>query len=113
MFFTQGTVVIKATVDFFGSPVLSTQTCKIAKPGPFVAVAAQGTTPPTTTPPVTVGAVTTTTAATAAPAGGSTLPRTGASVVLWLVVAALFIDAGIVAILSTKRKARYLFHRNG
>ncbi len=54
-------------------------------------------------------AVTTTTVAAGA---AGTLPRTGASVVVWLIFAAIALDAGIVLLVGTKRRASHLFNRN-
>jgi len=111
VFFTQKSAVIKATVPIGDQDYISTQTCATKNPASFIALSATGVDPPTTVaagPPVTVGAATTTTVA--AQAGPTTLPRTGASVVLWLVIAAVFLDLGAVAVVGTRRRAQGFLH---
>jgi hypothetical protein len=111
VFFSQKSAVIKATVPIGDTDYISTQTCATKNVASFVAISANGVEAPTTVPtgsPVTAAASTTTTVAAQGP---STLPRTGASVVIWLVIAAVFLDLGAVAIVGTRRRAQHFLHR--
>jgi hypothetical protein len=109
--FSQKATVITATIDLGGTPLVSTQTCKPAKVNPFIAVGANSVATTTTIPTSvsTAGVTTPTTVAVAATT--NTLPRTGANVAFWLIVGAVLLDAGIVLIVGTRRRATQLLQR--
>jgi hypothetical protein len=108
--FSEKSATIVAGLTIGGTAFTDTITCAPHAPAnSFVAVGATGSVTTTTNAGVGVQAVTTTTAA---PAAG-TLPFTGSkNVALWLVLAAICLDAGIVLMVGTKRRAAHLFNRN-
>ena len=111
--FTEKSVTIKSTIDLTASLGLTVNAefdCTPSSAPPFVALAAQGTALPSTTTtvsPVTVtpqSVATTTTVKAAAAAGTGTLPFTGGSALLLLIVAAGLFDAGLALIAVTRRQ---------
>jgi hypothetical protein len=109
VYFSEKSAVIVATVPIGDQDYTDTQTCATPNAPAFVALSASGVTAPSTVAPAgNPVATTTTVAATAAP---GTLPRTGASVVLWLVIGAVMLDLGGVAVVGTRRRAHSYLHR--
>jgi len=110
VFFSEKSAIIKATVPIGDVNYTDTQTCNTPNAPAFVALSASGVEPPSTvgTQGSTAAATTTTVAVTAA---ATTLPRTGASVVLWLVIAAVMLDLGVVAVVGTRKRAHNYLHR--
>jgi len=113
VFFNEKSALIIATVPIGNTNYTDTQTCDPKNAPAFVALSASGVETPTTTPVTPSGnTVAPTTATTvAAKATGGTLPRTGASVVLWLVIGAVMLDLGAVAVVGTRRRAHSYLHR--
>jgi hypothetical protein len=105
VFFTQTNAVIKASLNVSGTTLVDTQTCSAKNPTAFVAVAAEGT-----GVPVQPEGSTTTTAPTTT--GSTTLPRTGGQTVLLLVIAAVMLDLGLMAIAATRRRVNYMLHHD-
>jgi hypothetical protein len=80
--------------------------CAPSSAPPFVALAAQGSElPPTTT--TTFGSQGSTTTTTVAPTGPTTLPRTGGGIAFLLVLAALCVDLGMVAVSFGRRRLHF------
>ncbi len=112
--FTEKSVTITSNIDLtasLGLTLTASFACTPSSAPPFVALAAQGTALPSTTTttsptpvsPASVGPTTTTTVAAAA-AGSGTLPFTGGSALLLLIVAAGLFDAGLALIAVTRRQ---------
>jgi hypothetical protein len=109
--FREKAVTVVATID--ARPILgfvtATFTCVPSAAPAFVQVGAQSATvaPDTTTtlPPQQTAGATTTTVAAAASTGSDTLPRTGMNALIFLVIAAGLIDAGIALLATTRRRA--------
>jgi len=113
VFFSEKSAKIVATVPIGDVNYFDTQSCSTPNAPAFVALSASGVGVPvgsegTTVPPAAAAATTTTVAPVAAAA---TLPRTGASVVLWLVIAAVMLDLGAVAVVGTRKRAQGYLHR--
>ncbi len=111
--FLEKSMKVVSNIDTLGG-LIATFDCKpatganarvlglVAQPGDVI-------TPATTVPTGGQGTTDTTTAP-AAPDGG-TLPRTGASAALWLVIGAILLDLGIVALVGTRRRTRAYVNR--
>ena len=110
--FSQTAAKITAALQIFGVDFVSTQTCTVAHANSFIAVGATSTAVTTTNTEGPQGTTAATTTTVAAAAGTGTLPRTGANVAFWLIVSAICLDAGIVAIVGTRRRASALLHRH-
>lgn len=110
--FAEKSMKISSTINILGG-VLAVFTCKPAPTlllSPTIVHEGTATTTPTTQPStVTVAGATTTTVSSAGDASttSGSLPRTGASWVLLLVMAAAAIDVGIVMIGATRRRFRH------
>jgi hypothetical protein len=124
--FSEKSLTIVSTLDLtasLGTNVVATFDCVPSHAPSFVAVGAQGAPATTTTLPSTVttsGGSVTTAAATpttvssgsGSGAGGSgALPRTGASVLFLVALAALLIELGLAALAISGRKLRLHRHR--
>jgi hypothetical protein len=108
--FTEKSLKIAAGLDILIGHVDVSIVCKPNGTAQILALSAEGPPPPNTVPttvPVTAqGSTSTTTPTTPVNSGGS-LPRTGASTLLLLVVAAVMIDLGVCAIeFGRKRTVR-------
>jgi uncharacterized surface anchored protein len=123
--FTEKSLTVVAKIDLtasLGFVVTATFTCTPSSAPAFMALAAQPgqvvttttlspiTTVPTTTPGPTVAGSTdpsSTTVAAAATTSGTpsgTLPRTGLNALLFLIIAAVLLDAGLAMIALTRRR---------
>jgi hypothetical protein len=111
VFFSEKSAIIKATVPIGDVNYTDTQTCNTPNAPAFVALSASGVEPPTTVATAGSTAAPATTTTVAATAAATTLPRTGASVVLWLVIAAVMLDLGVVAVVGTRKRAQSYLHR--
>ena len=106
--FSEKSAKIVATLNTVLPPpndvITDTITCLPNGTAQVIALAAQGAAVPTTVVPITAAAVTTTT--TTHPAPATTLPRTGASVLVLLALAAVMIDLGVCAIEFSRKRVR-------
>jgi hypothetical protein len=125
--FAEKSLTVVAKIDLtasLGFVVTATFTCQPSSAPPFIVLGAQGPPPTvttttlspittTTTPGPTVGGSTdpSTTAVAAATTSGThsgttsgTLPRTGLNALLFLIIAAVLLDAGIAMIAFTRRR---------
>jgi hypothetical protein len=103
--FTEKSLKIAAGLDLLIGHVDVTIVCSPVGTTVLAALAAQGSALPTTSSTVAVapqGVTTTTTAA--APSGAGSLPRTGASTLLLLVLAAIMLDLGLCAIAFGRKR---------
>jgi hypothetical protein len=110
--FFEQSMTITASVNILGGLTVIFD----CKPNPQMLISPlivhEGSAPPDTVPPTVTtlgsnGATTTTVAAAATTSTSGSLPRTGASWVLLLVLAAAAIDIGIVMIGATRRRFRH------
>jgi hypothetical protein len=101
--FTQGTMSIVAEIDVLGGLVAHFD-CEPSTAPAFMVLPAFADQVVTTTTLAQSGGTTPTTTTTTSPTDDDSLPRTGASALFWLVIAAVLIDLGVVAVVGTRRR---------
>jgi hypothetical protein len=101
--FTQGTLSIVAEINVLGGLVAHFD-CEPSTAPAFMVLPAFADQVVTTTTLGQAGGTTPTTTTTTAPTDSDSLPRTGASALFWLVIAAVLIDLGVVAVIGTRRR---------
>jgi len=108
--FTETSMKVVSEINAFGG-LIATFTCEPQGNSTVAVLHAFAGQVVTTTTVGTGGQGTTDTTTAPAAANGGTLPRTGANAALWVVLAAIMLDLGVVALVGTRRRARSYLHR--
>jgi len=104
--FSEKSMTVVSNIDALGG-LVATFACTPTGNSTVLGLVAQaGQVITTTTVPVSDLGDGGTTGTTTAPQSADTLPRTGANAALWLVIGAILLDLGLVAIVGTRRRAK-------